>query len=203
MTHFVELLLINMRHRLEMVLQDGLHTGQRGVSGPLTQTIDGGMQALATTQYGSQHIAHGQIVVVVCMEIKMDIRVAFHHLTHVADELQRIENAQCIGQHDATDADILQTIHQLEDILRRILHAITPILQIEIDRESTLQRHLHVGLNISQMLLRRLLQLLCTVAVRPLGKQVDDMTASILNPLEGFAIIHKAQHLYPIQVAML
>ena len=117
MTHLIELLLVDMGHGVEVILEDGLHTGQGGITCTLSQSVDGRMESFAATEYSSQHIAHGQVVVVVGMKIKMHVGVALHHLTHVTDELQRVEHPQGVGQHDSSDTDAFQSIHQLEDVV--------------------------------------------------------------------------------------
>ena len=35
------------------------------------QAVNGSMQSLATAKYGGKHIAHGKVIVIVGMEVKM------------------------------------------------------------------------------------------------------------------------------------
>ena len=116
--HLVELLLVDVGLGMEVVLEDGLHTSQGGVTCTLSQSVDSRVESFASTEYSSQHIAHGQVVVVVGMKIKMHVGISLHHLTHVTDELQRVEHPQGIGQHDSSDTDAFQPIHQLENVVR-------------------------------------------------------------------------------------
>ena len=69
MAHLVQFLLVDVSYGIEVVLQDGLHTGQRCIAGPLTQSVDSSVQSPAATEYGSQHIADSQVVVIVGMEV--------------------------------------------------------------------------------------------------------------------------------------
>ena len=152
-----------------MVFQDGLHTGQRGISGAFAQPVDGGMQATATAQDGGQHIGDGQVVIVVGMKIEMSIGIALLHFAHKLNNLQRIENAQRIGQHEAADAGAAECIHQLEHILGRILHAVAPVFQIDIDLHVKPFGIIYHGLDVGNVLLRRLLQLVGAVLQRALA----------------------------------
>ena len=45
------------------------------------------MYALTTTEHSGQYVADSQVVVVVCMEIEMQGRVALLHLAHELNDL--------------------------------------------------------------------------------------------------------------------
>lgn len=128
--HFVEPALINARVGMELVAQNGLHTGQRCVSCPFAQAVHAGVDARSTAQHGCQHIADGQIVVVVGMEVKVQVGESLHHLSHEADEVERVQNAQRVGQHEASYAAVAQCLHQVKHVLRTVLHAVAPVLQV-------------------------------------------------------------------------
>ena len=75
------------------------------------------------------------------MEIEMHLRITLDHLAEELDDLQWIHHSQGVGQHEAFDpslggAEGGYCIHQLIDIVRRILHAIGPVLQIEINAKT-------------------------------------------------------------------
>ena len=112
----VQTALVDTRHGVEVVFQDGLHAGQWGIASSLTQSVDGGVQAAATAQHGSQHVGHGQVIVVMGMEIEMSIRITLLHLAHKLNDLQGVEYAQRIGQHEAADTCISKGVHQLENV---------------------------------------------------------------------------------------
>ncbi len=95
--HIVQAAFVNVGNGIEVVFQDSLHTGKRSIAGTFAQAVDCGMQAFAATQYSSQHIAHSKVVIIMGMEVEMGMRIAFHHLAHELDNLQRIQHSQGIG----------------------------------------------------------------------------------------------------------
>ena len=101
---------------MKLVLQDHLHTRQRGIATTLTQAIDGDMQSLGTTQHSGQRIRDCKVVIIMRMEIEMGVRVALDHLTEKLDTLERIHDAQGVGQHEASDTTVAELIHQLIDV---------------------------------------------------------------------------------------
>ena len=99
--YVIQTAFVNVGNGIEVVFQDSLHTGKRSIAGTFAQTVDCGMQAFTATQYSSQHIAHSKVIIIVGMEVKVGMRIAFHHLPHKLDNLQRIQHSQCIRQHIA------------------------------------------------------------------------------------------------------
>ena len=47
-----EFALVDVRDDVEVVVQNGLHAGQRCVAGALAQAVDGGVDALAAAEHG-------------------------------------------------------------------------------------------------------------------------------------------------------
>ena len=188
---------------LELVLQDGLHTGKGSISGPLAQSVDACMDTLATAQYGSQHIADGQVVIVMGMEIKAQRRIALTHQAHIADEVQGVQDAQGVRQHETVDAGILQGIYHLIDILGTFLHAPAPVLEIEI---YAYPLPLGIGHHIAyvcDMFLRRLLQLAGAMLQASLAEQVQPTASSLHDPVHTGRSVHEAQDLDTIQTSCL
>ena len=144
---------------MEMILEDHLHTRQRGITAALPQPIDGHMEPLRTTEHRCQRVGDGQIVVVMGVEVEVGIGIALDHLAEILDALQGIHDAKGIRQHEAADADVAKGIHQLVDVEGRILHAVRPILEVKIDGESFRAGVLHLATDIIDMLLGFLLQL--------------------------------------------
>lgn len=115
-----------------MILQNGLYTGQRSVSGPFTQSVQCGMKAFHPTKYRCQYITYSQIIIIVRMEIEVQFRITFPHLPHIFDDLQRVQDTECIRQHETLDTTLPQSVNQAEHIFRRILDTVTPVFQIDI-----------------------------------------------------------------------
>ena len=202
----VQLVLVDVRLGVELILQNNLYRGQWRIATTLAQTVHGDVQSLGTTQHGSQRVRHRQIVVVVGVEVEMHLRIALHHLTEILHHLQGIHHAQSVREHETRNLSIsqfCQGVHQLIYIFWRILHAVRPVLQIEVDREPLAVGILHLFNNIGNVLLGGLVQLVRAMLQRTLCQQVDDTTATVGYPIDRLPAIHKAQHLDTIQTVYL
>ena len=153
------------------------------------------MKTLGTAQYGCQRVAHCQIVVVVGMEIEVRVRITANHLTHILHTLQWIQDTQSIRKQEALDWQFHQLVHHHEEIVTAIAHTARPVLQIEIYGEILAQSIVDGLLDMSEMLLRRHLELLGAVLVATLRQEIDDMTAAFGNPIHALVVIHESQYL--------
>ena len=88
----IQLILLDVRLGLELVLEDHLHTRQWCITTTLTQSVHCHVQSFGTTQYGSQRVRHSQVIIIMGMEIEVGIRIAFHHFPEILDTLQRIHD---------------------------------------------------------------------------------------------------------------
>ena len=162
----VELILADIGLGVELVLQDHLHTRQRSIAATLTKTVHRHVQTFRTTQGSGERVRHGEVVVVMGVEVEMCIWIALHHLTEVLDTLQGIHNTQRVGQHKPPDADVAEGVHHLIDIERRFLHTVRPVLEVEVHGHLFLTGVLHRLDDVLDMLLGRFLQLLLTMTQR-------------------------------------
>ena len=119
-----------------------------------------------TSQDCGKDISNRQVVIIMRMEIKAQARIALQHLPATTESPHWIQDAQRIGQHEMADRLILQGIHKLEDILRRVLYAIRPILQIKIYLHLAGSRLTDHRLDILDMGLGSLTQLLRHMLIR-------------------------------------
>ena len=92
-----------------------------------------------------------------------------------------------------------QRIHELIDILGRILHAIRPVFQVEVDAQSFLMCISYLATYVGNMLLGSLVQLCGTMLQRTFGQQVDNFSATVGNPVNALATIHETEHLNALQ----
>ena len=137
------------------------------------------------------------------MELKLRSGITVGHGFHVLIRVEGIENAQRIRQQISQDALVFECVHHVPDIVATVAHSLRPILEIEV--------HIHalgMGISdhifyISDMLLRRFLQLVLAVAEGSFGQQVDGLTTTLCDPVDGFCSINKSQDLYPIEHIML
>ena len=150
----IQTTLVYIGHSIKMIFQDCLHTCERGISRTLAQSVYRCVQPFNAAQHCCQYIAYRQIIVIVRMEIEMGLRITFFHLPHIFYHLQRIQDTQCIRQHKTLDTRIFQSIHQLEYVFGRILYAVTPVFQIDIDGYILLVSIAHHIDDLRQMFLR-------------------------------------------------
>ena len=118
---------------IKLVLEDYLNARQGRIAASLPQPIDSDMQSLGTAEHCCERVAHGEVVVVVGMEVEVQIGIALHHLAEILYHLQRVHDTQRVGQHKAFHIGGAQCIHHLIDIFGRVLHAVAPVLEIDID----------------------------------------------------------------------
>ena len=114
----IQLVFVDVGLGMELVFQDYLHARERGIAATLAQSVHRDMQSLAAAEHRSQRIAHRQVVVVVGMEVEVHAGIALLHLSHIFHHLQWVQNAQGVGQHEATDVHLGQRIEHGIDILR-------------------------------------------------------------------------------------
>ena len=164
-------------------MQNGLNTGQGGIAGSLAQSVDGGMNALASAQHGGQHIGDGQVVIIVGVEVEMQVAVTLHHLPHVFYHVQRIEYAQGVGQHEALDVLLAQGVHHLVDIVRRFLHAAAPVFEINVDAYAQLVGIVNRAADIVDVFLGLLLQLIETMTQRAFTQEIDVLATALVQPV--------------------
>ena len=119
----------------EHILQNHLNTRQWCIAAALAQAIHGNMKTLGTTQYGSQRVAHRQIVVVVGMEVEVRVWITANHLSHVLHTLQWVQDTQSIRKQEALDRQLHQLVHHREEIVTAVAHTARPVLQVEIHCE--------------------------------------------------------------------
>ena len=184
---------------MELVLQNHLYARQRGVSAALAEAVDRDVQTACAAENGSKRVAHGKVVVVVCVEIEVQVRVAFHHLAEELDGLQRVHYAQRVGQHEPLYIGIAQRVDHHIDVVRRVFHAVAPVFEIEIDADAALLGILQRPAYFPDVLLRSLVELMGAVLQRPFGQQIDDPAATLGNPVDRQMAVDEAQHLHPIE----
>ena len=184
---------------MELVFQNDLHAAERGVATALAQPVDGDVQSASTAQGSCQRVAHGQVVVVMGMEVEVRIGIAAQHLTEELDDLQGVHDAQRVGQHEAAHGCIDERIHELIDVLGRVLHAARPVFQVQVHADALVVGLAQRGLNVGNMSLGRLAQLLATVPQRALSQQVEGLAAGTLHPLHRLSVVDEAQHLDPVE----
>ena len=197
--HIIEAALVDIGDSAEMVFQDGLHAGKRRIPGTLAQTVNGGVQPLATAQHGCQHIAHRKVVIIVRMEVEMRVRIAFHHFPHEFNDLQRVQHPQRIGQHIPLYVGPDQCVHQLKHIFGRIFHAVAPVLQVDVHLHVLHVCVVHHCQNIFDMFFGQLLQLAGAMLQRAFAQQVNDAAAGSVYPVHRRMPVYEPEHFHPRQ----
>ena len=157
------------------------------------------MQSLATAKYGGKHVAHGKVIVIVGMEVKMGMRIAFHHLAHELDDLQRVQYAQRVRQHDSGGYwSAPRRPSDANTYSGECFHAVAPVFQIDIHYHILLVGVIHYGQNILDMLFGSLLQLVGAMLQRAFAQQIDDTATGRMYPVHRRVAVYKAQHFHPV-----
>ena len=164
--HLVEHVFGDTRRSLHLVVQHGQYTGEGGVPGSFAQAVDGTVHPLYAGKGGREGVGRGQVVVVVGMKVEPQVGVAATHGPAIFQGLERVENAQRVGQHEPLYGFVLQLVDQLVDILRRVLYAVRPVLEVEVDFQSGFPRLSYGCLDVDDMLLYRLFELEGAVLLR-------------------------------------
>ncbi|OPZ96103.1 MAG: hypothetical protein BWY72_01817 [Bacteroidetes bacterium ADurb.Bin416] len=112
------------------------------------------MHPLYAFANSSQDIGHGQVVIVVGVEVERQVGVAFHHLPAERSGVGRMEDTQRVWQHEMLNGLIFQTVHQEEHVLRGMLNAVGPVLQVNIDADTLGRGQRDFFFDILEMLFR-------------------------------------------------
>ena len=199
--HIVETLLIDGGFGTEVVAQDGLHAGQGSIARTFAQAVDRSMETLGTSQHSGIHVAHGKVVVVVGMEVEVGVGVAIHHHAHELLYLHGIENAEGVREHEAAYTTTLQTVHQLEHVVGRVLHAVAPVLEVHVHRYALLGGVGYGAAYIGNVLFGSALKLLGTVLERTLGEEVHYTGAATAYPVDRGSAVDEAENLHLVDMS--
>ena len=176
-----------------------LHRSEWSIAAAFAQAVDSYVNTLRTIADGSQRVAHSKVVVVVGMEIKVLVGEACGDILKEYARLCRCQYSEGVGKHKALDADALQGLYHVINIVGAVTHAIAPVLKIDVDAEACLLRHSHISLDVGDVLVGSLRQLMYAMVIRTLGEHVDDLAAAVGNPLYGLAVINESEHFDAVQ----
>ena len=183
-------------HLGQEIMQHRYSTGQWCISSPFTHAIDSKVNAVHTRFYRLQHVGRAEVVIVVAMKIKMNAWILWNDLPDKISHLIWGKNTQCIRKHDPFHRLCCYKIKVLENIVRRIAHAIAPVFQIHIGvNPFFLGQCNHFG-DFCEMLCRRFFQLMGEVIERAFCEQVLYLGSSFDHPVNGNCSIHKGQYLH-------
>ena len=113
------------------------------------------MDALTTGIDGSKHIADSEVVIIVGVEIEAELFILHFHQFDVLRHFHWIEDAECVGQHEAFDGHVRESVHKSKNIVGTVFHAVTPVLQIYIDTDAFLMSIVDGASNVAKMLFER------------------------------------------------
>ena len=130
-------------------------------------------------------------------------RIARRHLPADALRRPRIEDPQRIGAQKTFDRKIRKTLHHRMDVIRRVLHAVRPVLKIEIHPHAPIRGPQNLGPHVGKVLRGRTAKLLLAVATRTLGQQIHHAAARPPKPLDRDPSVDEAQRLDPVEMAPL
>ena len=108
------------------------HTAERGIPCPFAQPVDRGMHTMYPSPDSRVDISNRQVIIVMGMKIEMQVGITVEHLLTELVRIARIQDAQCIRQHETTDRQVFQRIDQLEYIIGGVFDSVRPVFQINI-----------------------------------------------------------------------
>ena len=80
-----------------MVMQYGLHTGKGRIAATLSEAVDRHVYSTCAIANGSQGVAHGEVIVVVGVEVKVDVGIAAGDILEECRCLLWGQDAQRVG----------------------------------------------------------------------------------------------------------
>ncbi|OAV73381.1 hypothetical protein Barb7_02966 [Bacteroidales bacterium Barb7] len=158
------------RFRTRLIFEHGENAAERCIPRAFPQPVYCCMNPADTGADGGKHVPYRQIIVVMRMEIKADVRVMFRHLPTKGKCIVGIQNTQRVGQHKPLDRQVAQTVNECEHIIRRIFHPVRPVFKVNINRNFHSVSRFHHFADVSEMLFGRSPQLLGHMPIRTLAQ---------------------------------
>ena len=186
---------------VELVVDDGHGAAECGVTGAFAKAIDGDVHATDASADGHVGVRYGQTVVVVGVEIEMEFRIALGHATAKFKSRFWVEDAERVGQHEAADGQVTERVDEGEDVVRRIVYAVGPILEVEIDGDAGLIGLPNLFGDVGGVLFGSPAELLGEVAQGTLAEQVHRTATGVANPGERPSAIDKSEHFEAVEAS--
>ncbi len=128
--HLINLLLVDACHHSEVIVDHGHGARERGVAGALSKAVDGDVHSLHSCLQRTENVAGRQVVIIMGVEVEMQTRVAVGHALHVVERLRGRQDSQRVGQHEALHRQISDGIHELHEVIGRVLDAVAPVFEV-------------------------------------------------------------------------
>ena len=186
---------------VELVVDDGHGAAECGVAGAFAEAIDGDVHATDASANGHVGVRYGQTVVVVGVEIEMEFGVALGHATAKFEGRFGVKDAERVGQHEAADGQVTERVDEGEDVVRRIVYAVGPILEVEIDGDAGFIGLPNLFGDVGGVLFGSPAELLCEVAQGTLAEQVHRTATGVANPGERPSAIDKSEHFEAVEAS--
>ena len=182
-----------------MIVKNCLNRCKRSITTTLSESVDRDMNARSAFGNRSHCVAYGKVIVIMSVELETEVWESACHLTEESTRLHWSKHTEGIRQHETHDSTVLEGIYHVIDILRTVLHAIAPVLKVDVHLESLLMRIVDSLLDICNMLVRSTLELLCAMFLRTFGKEIYDRATAFRDPIDRTTAITESEYLYPIQ----
>ena len=136
-----------------MVVEYGLNRRYGSVACSFAESVDGSVHSAASFHDGGEDIGSSQIVVVVGMEVEVKVRIARCHHAHEGGCERRIEYAECVGQHESSDAFVLERVDECHDVVGAVLHSVRPVFEVDVDIDAELACVVEAALDVGYVFL--------------------------------------------------
>ena len=142
------------------------------------------MNPVETRPHGGSGIGHGQVIVVMGVEIEAQMRVARHQIAAETLGVVGIEHAQRIGAQETLHGGVGQSVEHGIHVVGRVAHAVGPVFEVEVHAHVPIDSGENLGADIRQVLFGRASQLSLAMSAGAFGQQVHHTASGRAQPVE-------------------
>ena len=198
----VDLRFVDAREAVQPVVQHGHRARQGCVSCAFAQPVYGYVNPVEPGFHRSCGVGHGQVVIVMGMEVEPKLRIACHHVAAKPFGGIGVEDTQRVGAHEALHGGVGQPVEYRVDVPGRILHTVRPVFEVDVHLHAPRDGPADRGADVAEVLLRGAAQLFAAVFERPLRQQVHHAAPGLAEPVERHAAVDESQRLDAVGITL-
>ena len=198
----VDLRFVDAREAVQPVVQHGHRARQGCVSCAFAQPVYGYVNPVEPGFHRSCGVGHGQVVIVMGMEVEPKLRIACHHVAAKPFGDIGVEDAQRVGAHEALHGGVGKPVEYRVDVPGRILHTVRPVFEVDVHLHAPRDGSADRGADVAEVLLRGAAQLFAAVFERPLRQQVHHAAPGLAEPVERHAAVDESQRLDAVGITL-
>ena len=198
----VDLRLVDARRTAQPVVKHRHGARQRRIAGAFAQAVDGDMNPVETRTHGGGGVGHGQVVIVMGVEIEAQMRITRHQIAAETFGLIGIEHAQRVGAQEPLHGSVGQSVEHGIDVVGRMAHAVGPVLEVEVHPHVPVDSRQDFGADIRQMLFGRAAQLPFAMLAGAFGQQIHHAASGRAQPIERQPAVDEPEGLDALRIAL-